>query len=145
MFFVFSGTLIFAQADWTLDFNKSMSDAKKSKKPVLLLFTGSDWCPPCKMLERNILGTAEFENYAKENLILVKADFPRRPENQLSKEQKAQNDNLNMKFGIRGFPTVVILAPDGTELNRVVGYPGTTSSAFIQNITDKTKGISKKS
>jgi thioredoxin-related protein len=144
LFLMFSA-MLFSQSNWTLNFDKSMAEAKKEKKPVLVLFTGSDWCPPCKMLERNILSTSEFEEYSKNNLILVKLDFPRRQENQLTKEQKAHNDALSVKFGIRGFPTVLILDPNGTELSRVVGYPGTSTTTFVQNIEDKKKEMLKKS
>ncbi|MBK7095825.1 MAG: thioredoxin family protein [Saprospiraceae bacterium] len=145
LLFIFSSSLLFSQTNWTLNYDNSLVTAKKDHKPVLLLFTGSDWCPPCKMLEKNILASPEFEEYANKNLVLVKADFPRRPENQLSEKQRSHNDNLNRKFGIRGFPTVLILDYEGNELNRVVGYPGTSASVFIQNIVEKTKEIQKKS
>ncbi len=145
LIFIFSSSLLISQTNWTLNYDNSLAAAKKEHKPVLLLFTGSDWCPPCKMLEKNILSSQEFEEFAKKNLVLVKADFPRRPENQLSSEQKNHNDNLNRKFGIRGFPTVLLLDYEGKELNRIVGYPGTSASVFIQNIVEKTKDIQKKS
>ena len=141
----FSSTLLFSQANWTFNFDSSMAAAKKEHKPVMVLFTGSDWCPPCKMLEKNILSSQEFEEFSKNNLILVKADFPRRPENRLSAEQKSHNDNLNRKFGIRGYPTVLLLDADGNELNRIVGYPRTSATDFIQNISDKTSSLQSKS
>ena len=72
LFLIYS-SMLFSQSNWTLNYDKSMVRLKKKKNHVLVLFTGSDWCPPCKMLERNILSTAEFEEYCKNNLILVKA------------------------------------------------------------------------
>lgn len=141
LFLLFSVALIHAQANWTNNFDKSFAEAKKEKKPLLVLFTGSDWCPPCKMLEKNIFSSSEFEEYAKKNLVLMKADFPRRPENQLPKEQQQLNQDLSQKYGIRGFPTVIIIDNSGKELDRSVGYRGNTATEYINNIKELTKNM----
>jgi thioredoxin-related protein len=141
LFLFFSATMIYSQANWTNNFDKSYEEAVKKKKPILVLFTGSDWCPPCKMLEKNIFSTSEFEEYAKKNLVLIKADFPRRPENQLTKELQQHNQNLSLKYGIRGFPTVILMDNSGKELDRSVGYRGNTATEYINKIKELTKNM----
>lgn len=141
VFLLFSVVMIYSQSNWTNNFDKSFEEAKKEKKPLLVLFTGSDWCPPCKMLEKNIFSSVEFEEYAKKHLVLMKADFPRRPENQLPKEQQAHNQNLSQKYGVRGFPTVILIDNTGKELDRTVGYRGNTATEFVNNIKELTKKI----
>lgn len=117
---------------WLEDFAAAQAQAKKSKRKILIDFTGSDWCPPCKTLHRNVLAKPEFEQFAKKNLILVMADFPRsKPQ---SKAQKKKNQALAKRFAIRGYPTIVILTPAGKVLSKEVGYRGENAAAYIAKI-----------
>ncbi len=131
----------YAQNDWKLDYDQALELAKAEKKPVLILFTGSDWCPPCKMLHSAIFHSKEFEEWAKDHLVMVLADFPKRRKNQLPLEQRIKNKNLADKFGLEGFPTVFILDYNGNILDKKVGYRGESPKEYIQNIIQKTKNI----
>ena len=66
-----------AESSWLSDYKKAQQEAKTSNKFLLLDFTGSDWCGWCKRLEKEILSQSQFENYARENLVLLEVDFPR--------------------------------------------------------------------
>jgi len=133
-FLIFSSNIVFGQANWTTDYESSLAKAKLEKKPVLLLFTGSDWCPPCQRLHKAIFDSKEFEEFSKDNLVLIKADFPKRRYNQISKEQKAHNNALAQKYGIRGFPTTLILDTNGKVLDKKVGYRGVSPEQYIGDI-----------
>jgi protein disulfide-isomerase len=86
-------------------------------------FTGSDWCPPCIQLKKDILSTGQFGKYAKEELVLLELDFPR--QRSQPEDLKRQNEELAGTFEIEGFPTLILLSPEGRELARHVGYmPG---------------------
>lgn len=92
-------------------------------------FTGSDWCPPCKALHKNVLTKPEFEAYARTNLVLVEVDFPnQKPQ---SEALKKANEALQAKFKVDGYPTVILLDAEGKELYRKSGYSGTTVKDFI--------------
>ncbi len=109
-----------AQAEnWNEDFEKASSEAKTSGKYLLLNFSGSDWCPWCIKLDSEILSHEAFKTFAKENLVCVSIDFPRKKYQ--SQERKEENKKLMKKFKVRGFPTVIILSPDG-ELIGTTGY-----------------------
>lgn len=107
---------------WETNLEKALTDAKVKNKKVLVNFTGSDWCVWCKRLTKEVFSTSAFEEFSEENLILVKIDFPESiPQ---SPEVKAYNNQLAARFGIEGYPTIVVLDMNGKTLG-VTGYlPG---------------------
>ena len=89
---------------WETDINKAISASNKTKKPMLLFFTGSDWCGWCIRLQKEVLKTPEFKTWAAKNVVLVELDYPRsKPQSDVIKNQ---NNGLQQIFGIQGFPTV---------------------------------------
>lgn len=121
-----------AEATWMTDLAKAQAKAKAENKLVLIDFTGSDWCPPCKALHAKVLTSKEFTDFAKDNLVLVEADFPRRKAQ--SEELKAANAALSKQFKITGYPTVVVLDGAGKELDREVGYDGRDAAAYVAKL-----------
>jgi thiol-disulfide isomerase/thioredoxin len=116
---------------------KTPSKVASQKKPVLLGFTGSDWCPPCKMQAKEIFEQPSFEKFAKDKLVLMKLDFPRsKPQ---SPEIKQRNQQLAAKYEVQGFPTVILLGPDGNEIAREVGYNGGGVTEFIKWVNKNLK------
>src|SRR6516164_11252706 len=89
-----------SDALWLTNYQQALAQAAKEKKNVLIDFTGSDWCPPCIQMEKEVLSQREFIAFAKNNLVLLKLDFPRRKK--LSPEEKEQNHKLGQQFRIRG-------------------------------------------
>ena len=123
---------------WTDDFAAARQESQKSGRPILLLFTGSDWCPACKMLKKKVLETEKFKKLAAEKLILVYVDFPQHTKS--SAEQRERNMALAKKYGIEAFPTTVILSPSGEERGRLEGFMPdylTGVQATIELIKDK--------
>ena len=89
---------------WETNVNKAIEVSKKTKKPMLLFFTGSDWCGWCIRLQKEVLKTPEFSAWAKQNVVLVELDYPRsKPQ---TNEIKQQNSQLQQIFSIQGYPTV---------------------------------------
>lgn len=121
-----------SEEGWLTDLSKAQAQAKSEKKLVLMEFTGSDWCPPCKALHKNVLATPEFKEYAGKNLVLVEFDFPRSKEQ--TAELKKANKKMSEQFKIEGYPTVIVLSSDGKELKKKVGYSGQTVKDFIADL-----------
>ena len=92
---------------WERDVNKALEISQKSKKPLFMFFTGSDWCGWCIRLQKEVLKTPEFATWAKDNVVLVELDFPRK--NMMSPEIQNQNNQLQQLFQITGYPTVWIV------------------------------------
>lgn len=108
--------------DWLSEYRPAVERAASAKRPIFLLFTGSNWCTWCKKLEGEILETTLFRNYAAKKLVLLKLDFPRgvqQPEWMIS-----QNQALSKKYRITGYPTVVMLSPTGKFLANLGYAPG---------------------
>ena len=123
----------FAQ-NWVYDFNEAKKLAQEDNKKILLVFSGSDWCAPCIKLERQIWQTEVFKKHAKENLVLLKADFPKRKKNQLPKVQQDKNKALAETYNTKGyFPFVVLLDADGQIMNQL-GYKNLTPTKYIEAI-----------
>jgi protein disulfide-isomerase len=128
-----------AAADWQSDYTKGLAKAKAENKQVLLDFTGSDWCGPCIELRKRVLSSKEFAAYAAKNLVLVEIDYPQRKKQ--SAELKTQNEKLSKQYGIdeKGFPTIVLLDPDGKVIREFTGYDGEPTAEIIAWIEGKRK------
>ncbi len=125
-----------AAAGWGDDYEKALAQAKAEKKLVVLDFTGSDWCGWCIKLDKEVFSKKEFKDYAKDNLVLVEVDFPQ--SKQQPKKLKAQNEKLQKEFGIQGYPTIVVLNPDGKKVGEL-GYQPGGPAAFTAKL-DSFKG-----
>ncbi len=99
---------------------------------VLLDFTGSDWCGWCIKFDKDVLSTDKFTGYAKSKLVLVRLDFPRHKEQDSALKQA--NEQLAKRFGVGGFPTLVLLNSAGKELWRQAGYAEGGPDAFIAEL-----------
>ena len=117
---------------WNTDFEKASAKAKAEGKYMLVDFSGSDWCGWCIKLDNEVFSKETFKAYAKENLVLMLADFPRDSSKQSDEVQK-QNKALSEKFGIRGFPTVIILDAAGEAVAQT-GYQAGGPEAYIEHI-----------
>jgi protein disulfide-isomerase len=118
-------------ADWETDFDKASTNASKAGLYMLLDFSGSDWCGWCMKLDEEVFSKAGFKKFAKDNLILVMVDFPR--EKKQSKRLKEQNAELAKKYGIRGYPSVIILSPGGELVGRT-GYQEGGDKKYIEHL-----------
>ena len=104
------------------NFELAVSQAKINGKPILLAFTGSDWCGWCVKLEREVFSQPEFKTWASEHVVLVTADFPEH--HPQSDEVKQENAELAKRYGIDSFQTVVLTDAAGREFARTGYRPG---------------------
>ena len=110
------------------------STAKKFNKPVLLIFSGSDWCLPCQWLEKKIFSDSSFENFADRYLVIIKADFPQKIK--LTSEKKAENEKLASEFNPDGvFPLLLLLRPERTVLT-LLEYENYSAGDFINQVKE---------
>jgi thiol:disulfide interchange protein len=114
---------------WMENLDKALEKAKAENKPVLVEFTGSDWCPPCKMMRKNVFSKKEFVTAASKKWILVEIDLPKK-----NPELAKKNQPLAEKFKIEGVPTVILLDKNGKEFNRFFASQFRTVDAFLKNL-----------
>lgn len=113
---------------WETDIKKAISVSNKSKKPMLLFFTGSDWCGWCIRLQKEVLKTPEFKTWAAKNVVLVELDYPRSVPQ--SDALKTQNNGLQQTFGIQGFPTIYF-ATAKLNKKKEPSYTGLGSTGYV--------------
>lgn len=120
-----------ASEGWLTDFAAAQAAAKEKNVPILVDFSGSDWCGWCIRLDEEVFSQPEFKSYAADNLVLFMADFPRKKK--LDEATVKQNTELRDKFQVRGYPTVVLLDAGGNELART-GYQKGGAAAYVEHL-----------
>ena len=126
-----------ANEGWLTDFEA----AAEKKMPILADFSGSDWCGWCIKLKKEVFSQKEFKDFAKENLVLFMADFPRKSK-QDEKTMK-QNKELMTKYAVRGLPTVLLVDAEGKVLART-GYKPGGAVSYIEHLKKMTADSGKK-
>jgi protein disulfide-isomerase len=133
------GISVFASGkEWTTDMDAALKQSEKTGKPILVDFSGSDWCGWCIKLDDEVFSKKAFIDFAKENLILVLLDFPR--SKAMSAEQKKKNNALAKKYGVSGFPTVLILDSKGKVLLKT-GYRRGGPAKYIEYLKAKVPAL----
>ena len=120
---------------WMTDLPKAQAQAKTENKLVMMDFTGSDWCPWCIKLNKEVFSTPEFAQYVEKNVVPVEVDFPNKK--QQPAELKKANQALQKKYDIKGYPTVIVLDSNGNKVGEL-GYEPGGPKPFIAQL-DKLK------
>ena len=123
--------------NWFNTFEEAKTIASKEDKLILLVFSGSDWCRNCILLDQEVFTDIEFEQLAEKDLILLKADFPRKRKNQLSSEQQANNSELAKEFNSEGAFPKVLLMDVNKQVYLTTGYQQGQKSKFLNNLRSK--------
>ncbi|MCB0733016.1 MAG: thioredoxin family protein [Flavobacteriales bacterium] len=110
---------------WLTNLKTASEQSQQTNRPILLNFSGSDWCANCLRLKKEVFSSEAFTKYADTSLVLVHADFPRMKKNRLPQEQQAYNDSLASVYNPNGiFPYVVLLNSEGVVLGESSYFPG---------------------
>ena len=120
---------------WDEDFEAGKATAEKSGKLILLAFSGSDWCPWCVKMEKEIYSDQKFISGAKKKYVLLMIDNPR-DKSVLSSLAAKQNSELTRKYNVRGFPSTVIVRPSGEEVRRFGGYQRSGVDGFLKALDE---------
>jgi len=150
LLFLILPVLTFAQADrasvasneWLTSYENAMQTAEQTDKNVLIYFTGSDWCPPCKMLKTDLFDSAEFIALSQ-NYVLLYIDIPMNKD-LLSAEQLAHNKKLSSKLNQKGsVPLIKILDKKGKLLDKYAGYSMNGDTRYHIELIQKHQTILK--
>ncbi|MEM6319293.1 MAG: thioredoxin fold domain-containing protein [Bacteroidota bacterium] len=124
---------------WLVRMEEAYALSKKTGKPIMANFTGSDWCGWCKRLTASVFSQDDFKKWAADNVILLELDYPRRKT--LPAEIKQQNAALQQAFGIRGFPTVWVFNLDRDETNGNFNIEGLGSTGYTRTVKEFTDNV----
>lgn len=124
-------------APWLTSYADAVKESRQTGKPILMDFTGSDWCIWCKRLKSEVFDSAEFEVWAKKNVVLLELDFPQ--SGNQSEELKKQNAELAQKYNIQGYPSILFVDAEG-EVLAESGYEAGGPAVWTKNAEQKLKG-----
>jgi protein disulfide-isomerase len=130
----FSAASMAAESGWLTDYEAAKKQAKAENKPILINFTGTDWCGWCIRIEKEVFSKDEFKAYAKENLVLMEVDFPEKKKQ--TDEVKAQNKALDKEFKIEGYPTIFLVDSEGKKLSEDIGYREGGPQAYVDHLKE---------
>lgn len=120
---------------WETNFEKAKEQAKKENKPILMLFTGSDWCPPCKLLKKDFFNSPEFKAKSSEFILLL-VDFPRNKD-LVSAQQVAANKKLNSEYGVGSLPTLIAVDYKGNMIDKIKSYNAGRDTRYHHEFIDR--------
>ena len=124
---------------WTMDFDAAVKLAAEKKLPMLLNFTGSDWCGWCKIMDKNVFAGEDWKTYAAENAVLVTIDFPKKKDI-VPEKYVERNNKLKEQFKVGGFPTYMIIDSDGKSILGQLGAgKEKTPESFIKEFKSVTR------
>lgn len=110
------------EISWRTNFARAKRDAEREGKPMVLFFTGSDWCGWCKKLDREVFADESFVDRAGEKFVFMKVDFPMHSD--LSEGMRSQNERLKAQYNIDGYPTIIILDENQQKVIEAGYQPG---------------------
>jgi thiol-disulfide isomerase/thioredoxin len=119
---------------WLTDYDAALAAAESTGQPIIALFTGSDWCPHCKTLEHNVFGSQVFQTWAEKNVVLLMIDLPQAG---ITQEVRNQRSQVCINYGVRTFPTVLLLGPDGRKISGQTGYTGQSAGEWLARMQEQ--------
>lgn len=116
--------------NWDTDLAAALEKGVKENKPVLADFSGSDWCKWCIKLDEEVFSQDAFKKFAADSLIPCVIDFPR-DKSLIPADQAAKNKEYAAKYGVSGYPTVLLLEPDGSVFLKT-GYREDGAGEYVK-------------
>ena len=111
-----------SQIRWYTNYSEAAALAQKENKPLVLFFTGSDWCGWCKKLHKEVFASPEFAKEVGNSFVFVELDFPMNQ--QLAPQEAQQNAALKQKYGVTGYPSVIVLSSNQDFIAETGYRPG---------------------
>ena len=120
--------------EWLTDYEIAKQEAGINGKYMMLYFSGSDWCKPCIQLNKNILDTETFSDYAKGNFVPVKLDFPKMKKNRQTKKKVIHNEDLAEKYNPNGVFPLLVFLDKNEEMIGFTGFTDVSPRAYVSMI-----------
>ena len=136
-----SCTLAQASDRWLTSYETAMETARETGRPVLTIFTGSDWCPHCRTLEDNVLATDTFLDWAEGRVVLLMIDLP---QHGISQAVRSERSQVCIKYGVRTFPSALLIGPDGQKIALQSGYTGQSPGTWVAQFANHVQAPAEK-
>ncbi len=121
---------------WHMDANEAFAHADSSAKPLLMVFSGSDWCKPCIKLDREVWQDSAFQQFADQSLVLLSVDFPRKKKHQLPDHVQTQNQQLAHDWNPNGQFPLVLMIDSNLQIIGQIGYQPGGAERYVATLQD---------
>ncbi len=122
-----------AAGEWFFRIEEARQAAADRGVPILMVFSGSDWCRPCIQMKKEVWDDPAFLDYARKSLVLLQLDFPARRKNQPGPEQMAHNEALAEQYNPGGeFPNAVLIGREGKEVAHFGYNPSMSAQDYVE-------------
>ncbi|TVR86879.1 MAG: thioredoxin family protein [Saprospirales bacterium] len=128
-----------AHEGWHVMLNDAYQESQQTGKPIMAYFTGSDWCPPCRRFSAAVINKPEFNEWAKDNVVLLEVDSPRRK--QVPQEIQQQNQHLSQAFNVRGVPRIWVFNMNQNGETGEMEVEALGSTGFVPSVEDFTSQV----
>lgn len=132
----------FASEGWLSDLAKATAQAREEKKPILMDFTGSDWCTWCIRLRKEVFELAAFKEAAPKRFVLLELDYPQ-DESKVPPAIREQNAALQQKYAIQGYPTILLVDAEGRPFART-GYQKGGPEEYLKHLGRLNENLEKR-
>lgn len=127
-----TGAMALDRTNWTADLDAAKEQAKKDKKDVFVLFSGTDWQDESNVIAKELLDQKEFLDFAKKTYVLVLIDFPKtQGMTEAQKAIAAKSIALSNTYRNKSMPAIIIMKPNGEAFVYLQGYDGMTVHDFV--------------
>jgi len=126
---------------WLVNVDEAYDISKKTGKPIMANFTGSDWCGWCKRLTANVFSKDEFKQWADQNVVLLELDFPR--SKTLPQNIMAQNSSLQQAFQVGGYPTVWVFKLSKDDKLNQYSIEALGKTGYSASVEEFTSGVNQ--
>lgn len=120
-----------AQIYWHTSYEEAIKQSQLSKKPVLMLFTGSDWCYSCSKLKSEVIATPEFSAATFDKFVFLIIDFTKKTK--MAPNLAAQASLLQNKYGVKSLPTILLIDSNGKKICSL-GYLATDAKKYAEQL-----------
>lgn len=121
IFYLFVIQIGFSQEiEMITNWNEAKELAKKENKQILIILTGSEWCAPCKKMDKRVIDNSEFQKYAKKNLVIFLIDLPG---GVLDMNSKVFQDyeKFKEKYKSNALPSLILTDKNGIKIRILKG------------------------
>lgn len=124
---------------WVADWDAAAKLAKESGKDLFVDFTGSDWCGWCIKLHEEVFAHEEFLKAVGDQFVLVALDYPQGDEAKAKVPNPARNAELAKQYKIAGYPTILLMTPEGEVFGRS-GYREGGAAPYVTHVAELRTG-----
>lgn len=113
------------------NWEQALELAQKEQKQILIILTGSEWCAPCKKMDKRVIHQPAFQSYAQENLVIFLVDLPGGVLD-LNSQVNQDYEKFKKKYETNTLPALVLARDNGEKIKYLKGKMSNLDNVLSQ-------------